>query len=128
MYFWIFMSAMALLIPAAMIIFGRKYEKAAPKRINAFSGYRTAMSMKNRDTWEFAHNHIGKLWKKWGWWMLPASAVAMLLCFGKTEDEVGLMGGLVCSAQAVAMCIPMIMTERALKATFDKYGMRKEEN
>lgn len=128
MGFWIFMTVMALVIPLTMLLIGRAYEKAAPKRINALSGYRTAMSMKNRDTWEFAHKHFGRICKRWGWWMLPASAAAMLCCFGGTEEEVGLMGGLVCLAQAAAMCVPIIMTEKELKKTFDKYGIRKEEN
>lgn len=40
--------------------------KRPPKKINSFYGYRTAMSMKNRETWEFAHKHCGKLWSAWG--------------------------------------------------------------
>ena len=35
--------------------------KKAPKEINSVFGYRTSMSMKNKDTWEFAHKYCGKV-------------------------------------------------------------------
>ena len=53
MGFWFFMLAMGLLFPAIMILFGAVFTKAAPKRINYIFGYRTELSMKNRDTWGF---------------------------------------------------------------------------
>lgn len=62
MGFWIFMFLMTLWMPLTMIGFGRYFQKKAPKEINAAFGYRTKRSMKNRDTWTFAHNYFGKLW------------------------------------------------------------------
>ena len=58
MGFWIYMLCMGLLIPAIMLVMGRYFMKSAPKEINYIFGYRTNMSMKNRDTWEFAHKYI----------------------------------------------------------------------
>ena len=55
MGFWIYMLIMDLLIPTVMVLFGRAFLKKAPKEINYVFGYRTSRSMKNRDTWEFAH-------------------------------------------------------------------------
>ena len=57
MEFWIFMLIMDLLLPFTMIGFGRYFMKKAPKEINSVFGYRTSMSMKNKDTWEFAHKY-----------------------------------------------------------------------
>ena len=54
MGFWIFMLIMNLLIPFTMIGFGRHFMRKAPQKINGIYGYRTTMSMKNRETWEFA--------------------------------------------------------------------------
>ena len=61
MGFWIFMLIMDLLLPFTMIGFGRYFMKKAPKEINSVFGYRTSMSMKNKDTWEFAHKYCGKV-------------------------------------------------------------------
>ena len=54
MGFWIYMLIMDLLVPVTLIGFGKYFKTKAPKEINAVFGYRTSMSMKNRDTWEFA--------------------------------------------------------------------------
>ena len=59
MGYWFFMLAMNLLFPAIMIISGGYFMKKAPKEINYIFGYRTNMSMKNKDTWEFATNIWG---------------------------------------------------------------------
>lgn len=50
MGFWIFMTIMNLLIPLTMILFGIYFIKKSPKEINTTFGYRTSMSMKNKDT------------------------------------------------------------------------------
>jgi len=60
--FWVYMLAFDLLIPLTMIFFGRRFAAAPPKSINPLFGYRTAMSMKNEDTWAFAHRFCGRLW------------------------------------------------------------------
>ena len=55
MGFWIFMLVMDLLIPVTMVFIGKRFQKKPPKEINGIYGYRTAMSMKNKETWEYAH-------------------------------------------------------------------------
>ena len=86
MGFWIFMLIMDLLLPFTMIGFGRYFMKKAPKEINSVFGYRTSMSMKNKDTWEFAHKYCGKVWYVCGMVMLPITVISMLLVIGKNED------------------------------------------
>ena len=53
MGFWIFMLVMDLLIPVTMVFIGKRFQKKPPKEINAMYGYRTAMSMKNKETWKY---------------------------------------------------------------------------
>ena len=59
--FWLYMLAVDLLIPATMIGFGLLFLKRPPKKINAIFGYRSMRSMRNEDTWRFAHQHCGKV-------------------------------------------------------------------
>ncbi len=127
MGFWIFMLAMGLLFPAIMFLFGAVFMKAAPKKINYIFGYRTDMSMKNRDTWEFAHKHIGKLWFRLGLLLIPITVLPMLFVIGKTENIVGTVGLIVSFINTVVLIIPIFFTERALNRTFDKDGNRKAE-
>lgn len=124
--FWIFMSLMNLLVPATMIGFGRRFLHNPPKNISATFGYRTAMSMKNQDTWDFAHRYCGRLWHRMGLGLLPVTLLFSLLLFGKDIATVGTYAGVF----ELLQCIPLVgaipPTERALKRTFDEFGRRKE--
>lgn len=122
MGFWIFMCIMDLLIPFTMIIFGNLFYKRAPKKINCSYGYRTTMSMKNKDTWCFAHHYCGKIWRYVGWLLLLFSIIAMPFSFGKGIPYVGKYGGIICSIQAAVLVTSVIPTEIALRRTFDKNG------
>lgn len=126
MGFWIFMLIIDLLIPFTMIGYGRSFRKKAPKEINAVYGYRTSMSMKNRDTWVFAHNYFGKLWYISGLILLPISVIPMICFIGRTENVVGTVGGVVCFVQMIPLTGVIIPTEIALKKHFDKNGNRRK--
>lgn len=125
MGFWVFMLIMDLLIPFTLVGFGKYFLKTAPKEITALFGYRTAMSMKNRDTWDFAHHYCGKIWYSCGLALLPVSILVMLSVIGKTEGVVGVVGGLLCAVQALPLIGSVFLTEKALKKTFDENGNRK---
>lgn len=125
MKFWIYMLIMDLLLPIMMICFGKYFKKKAPKEINTVFGYRTSMSMKNKDTWEFAHKYCGRLWYVLGWIMLVITAVVMLFTMGKSIETVGMAGAIVMGVQLVPLVGSIIPTERALRKNFDKNGQRK---
>lgn len=125
MGFWIFMLVMNILI-FTMIVFGCFFKKNAPKNINYLFGYRTKMSMKNKDTWEFAHLYIGNLWLKIGWILLFLSIAGMLFVIGKLENTVGTAGGIICNVQLIFLVATIFPTEAALKKTFDKNGLRRK--
>lgn len=125
MVHWIFMTLMSLLIPATMLFFGKQFVKGAPKEINNIYGYRTAMSMKNRDTWEFAHKFNGKIWVKWGWIELVVTPIVMLAVLFRSEIVVYTIGLIVMFLQTFPILISIPLTERALRQTFNKNGTRK---
>lgn len=125
MGFWFYMLISALLIPLIMIIFGRYFSKKAPKDINYIFGYRTAMSMKNEETWEFAHKHFGKTWFTAGMILLPVTVAVMLALLGQDKDTVGYAGTVIMFVQTALLIILIIPTESALKKNFDKDGNRK---
>ena len=127
MGFWIFMLAMGLLFPVVMILFGTMFMKSAPKKINYIFGYRTDMSMKNRDTWAFAHKYIGKLWLRFGLLLIPIIVIPMLFVIGNSENVVATVGLIVSFVNTVTLIVPIFFTEKTLNRTFDKDGKRKAE-
>lgn len=125
MIFWCFMLISDLLIPLAMVGFGGLFSRRAPNSINMTFGYRTAMSMKNRDTWEFAHQYIGRLWLRCGLVSLPLSAIPFLFVLHKDADAIGIMGLVVVAAQLILLIGTIFPTEAALRRVFDENGMRR---
>ena len=128
MGFWIFMLAMNLLFPLIMIVMGRYFMKKSPKEINYIFGYRTNMSMKNKDTWDFAHKYFGKRWFCLGWLLIPISVIPMLFVIGKGEDIIGTVGMVVMVIDLILLIAPIFPTERALKKIFDKDGNKRNSD
>lgn len=124
---WLAMIAVVLLFPCVMIIGGRHYIVNAPRVINHFAGYRTQRSMKNKETWDFAHNYVGKLLFKIGLVLLPISVLPMIFAKGRIE-EIGTLGAIISTIQIIPVLAAIVLTEKALKDNFDEEGKRKKLN
>ena len=124
MGFYIFMFVMSLVIPAVMIIIGAFFLKRPPKKINGIYGYRTALSRKSQETWDFAHHYSGRLYLIIGLIMVIPSVIVMLLACGRDMDTVGWIVGGVELVQCVFLILPIIFTELALRRNFDENGRK----
>lgn len=113
---WLF----TLIVPAVMIISGACFKKSSPKDINLLFGYRTALSIKNRETWDLAHRLIGGYWFYAGIALLPVTAALALML---TESEAALLA--VLYSQPALLISGVVYTEIKLRRTFDKYGNRR---
>lgn len=125
LFFWAFMLAMALLIPGSMVLLGRSFAKSPPGEINGGYGYRTARSMKNRETWEFAQRYSGRFWVRAGRPLLAASLAWMALLFGRDIGMVGRSGLLLTGLQMIPFLAVIPATEQALKRNFDDFGRKR---
>jgi len=99
--------------------------KGGPKQINDAFGYRTTRSMKNQETWRFAHQYSGKIWLYSGLALLPISIAAMLFVYGKSVDMTGIAGLIIVIAQMIVMICAIPFTEAALKRNFDDLGRHR---
>ena len=122
---WFLMLGCNLLLPVIMLVAGKAFMKNSPKKINQIIGYRTTMSMKNEDTWQFAHTVAGKFWWKWGWGTLPVAVVPMLFILGQSEDMAATVGLIIMCVLMVPLLAVIPHTEKALRNTFDEDGNRK---
>lgn len=122
MGFWVYMLIMVLLIPCIMTGSGLLFMKKTPGEINRIFGYRTKRSMKNQDTWLFAHRYIGKLWYRSGIAVLLLSVIAMIFLNGKNDDIVGSVGGVIVMLQMIPLIGAVFPTEAALEKNFDESG------
>lgn len=124
MWFWWTMLFSDILIPVIMIVAGIWMWKKSPSKINGFIGYRTSLSMKNMDTWKFAHEVCGKLWWKIGVIMLIPS-VLIHIPFYNRGDVVGTVGSVLITLQCIVLVASIFPVEKALKNTFNADGSRK---
>lgn len=111
-----------------MIIFGRIMFVRPPKKINDLYGYRTPRSMKNQDTWDFAHKYCGKIWWIAGWILFAITIVISMFFIKSSVHTIGILLTVMCIVQCVIMIITIFPVERALKNNFDAYGQRKNQN
>ena len=125
MWFWWFMFICNLIIPLLMIFLGRWMWKHSPQSINWVLGYRSKRSMRNMDTWKFAHEYCGKLWWKLGWITLIPTIAIQIPFFHNNEDVVGIVGGIICTIHTILLIVSIFPTEAALKKTFHEDGTRR---
>lgn len=115
------LTIFTFIIPALMTVFGAVFLKHPPKDINGLYGYRTPRSMKNEDTWIFAHAVCGKIWLVMGIVMFVVMGFALLL-FREQYAEASLY---IQISQDALLVLSFIPVEAALKKNFDQEGKRK---
>ncbi len=123
MGFWIFMFCCTLLIPIIMIITGNSMRLGKFKTINSIVGYRTRRSMKNQQTWDYAHRECGLLWRRWGSTMLVLTVIAMLLFMGEDTDHIGVVGSVITVLQMIPLFLSIAIVEKKLREKFDENGL-----
>lgn len=119
MGFWVFMLISTLLTPLVMAILGLVYVKGGyPKEINETFGYRTKLTMRNQQVWEYSQMIFGKVWLIAGLVLSPLSIVPMLLVIGKDVDTCALTGGVTAAVQVVIMLLLIPYMEKKVKKRF----------
>ena len=116
---------MDLLIPGIMVGIGTRFLKHPPGTINAWYGYRTARSMKNQETWDFAHETCGKLWVRLGKLSFLPALLAAVLTFGRGIETVSVASIVVVTVQTLVLIGSIFPVERALKRNFDDSGRKR---
>lgn len=126
MGFWTYMLILVLLTPLTMVVLGAIFLYRPPREINHIFGYRTTMSMKSKETWDFAHKMMGKLWLILGASSIPFMVVPMLFVMNKSENTISVLAIILFVISLVPLLVPIIPVEIALSRNFDKNGNIKE--
>ena len=117
-----------LILPLAFIGMGQRFTKCPPETIDPMQGYRTVMSMKNQDTWEFAQAYYGRTCYKIGWATLFVTVLAQVWMLrgpvGSIDGCIRHVGFILLESVAVVTA-NYVPVERALRRTFDKGGNRR---
>lgn len=125
MWFWWFMLACDLIVPGIMVLAGWMMWKHCPQDINVAYGYRTLRSMRNMDTWKFAHAHCGRLWWKLGLALVIPSILIHIPFFKSGKELVSAVSMIIMAVQTAILVASIFPTEAALKRTFNDDGTRR---
>lgn len=115
-----------LIIPAVMLFGGYMMRKCPPKNISRWVGFRTVLSMKNADTWAFAHACCGRVWWKNGWISLVLSMLVQLPFAKAGEETLETLALVMVLAQSFVLLGTVVYVQRELKRTFDERGRRRQ--
>ena len=122
----LFNTVMTLLIPLIMMVLGWLFLHGFPKDRNSLIGYRTTLSMKNDDTWRFAHQYCGRLWLIMGLILFAVTTVFLVLSMNMAEETRAFVSGIPMMIYVVPLLASVAATENALKKTFDTRGKRRK--
>lgn len=123
---FVFFVVITALIPLTVVLLGLMWRKKPPAKINMLYGYRTNRSMQNKETWDFAHRYIAKIWPLFGIILLLLSLPWPILFRDSGEAALGTIVLIVVVVQlAAGLIFPIVLTEAALKKNFDEHGKRK---
>ena len=112
-----------MLIPLTMIAIGVYWRNYAPKRVNWIYGYRTAMSMKNDETWAFAHRYHAEVWLWSGAILAALSLISLVALIAVNRESMfEQYVGIIMVVQCAVLVLSIIPTERALRKHFDADG------
>lgn len=115
-----------LIIPAVMLFGGYMMKTCPPRSISRWVGFRTALSMKNTDTWAFAHVCCGMVWWKTGWISLALSVLVQLPFAKAGEETLGMLALMMVLAQFIVLLGTVVYVQKELKRTFDECGRRRQ--
>jgi len=122
---WGIILLVVCIMSAVMIIFGLLFSIQAPKKINYIFGYRTPMSMKNTDTWNFGNKCSGNCMWRTGIILLVGSLIALFIVMNGSAATIRNVGIIIIAVHAVMIFGSIIYTERSLRKNFDHEGNRK---
>lgn len=115
-----------LIIPAVMLFGGYMMKTCPPRNISRWVGFRTALSMKNADTWAFAHACCGQVWWKAGWISLALSVLGQLPFAKAGEETLETLALVMVLAQSFMLIGTVVYVQRELKLMFDERGRRRQ--
>jgi len=122
---WGIILIVVLVMSSVMIAFGLFFSIAGPKKINFIFGYRTPMSMKNPDTWQFGNSFAGRYMWITGVILLIGSLAALLPTMNAADTVIRTVGIIIIIVHAIMIIGTIALTEAALRRNFDGQGNRK---
>lgn len=114
-------------IPLMILLIGVLFYYKAPKKINYIYGYRTSMSMKNQETWRYAHQVCGKMWIGIGLFMSIVTALTLMIFLNSGSNKPSDSIAFLVIVQVGLLMGSILPVEISLRKRFDKDGNERNQ-
>lgn len=115
-------------IPLLLIVIGKIFDKYPIKEPNIAIGFRTKLSMMNKETWDYAQRLFPKAWISLGRIMLPLSLIILFLLYSEDKDYTGNLVLILMLVQEALLLGSIFYIDLKLKNIFNSDGSRKQIN
>ena len=126
MGFFIYLYISNILIPILITAAGYFMYKHTTKNINSFIGYRTPLSRKNKDVWEFSNKYCGKVMLITGSVLLILSVLVPLFFIHTDENTFSTFFTATALTEIGILICTLIPVNNKIKRTFDENGNRRK--
>jgi len=116
------MLLMTAVMPAIVLFSGYMMRSCPVKQPNIAVGYRTRRSRASKEAWLFAQEYCGRLWVRLGLWMLPVSFAAAAILKYILPGAAAAVLPYIMFAQIALLLGSVLLTEKALRQSFDAEG------
>jgi ACR3 family arsenite efflux pump ArsB len=113
-FIWAFVLAV---IPVPLGLFALAWRKNPPADIGIY-GYRTKLSMRSKESWDYAHKLCAKLFPRYNLILLIASEIVLFIGYAISKDHVMIIAICLLVIQTVLVFLMCIQIDRALKEKF----------
>lgn len=113
---WIFLTALLLLMPVAMVIMGMKLLRAKPRKERY---YRTERALRNEATERYAHKICGRFYLWIGKRLLLITLLFGIILLRLNSDLFEPFCGVILLIEISSLLLAVPLTEGALKNKFD---------
>lgn len=120
---FVFLTICSLLVPLSMILLGYMWKDNPPKDRQGMSGYRTAMSRLNDETWIYAHRCWGRINLVLGSILAVASLFTMIIVRNRMDFE--MTSVYLVFIQLGIMIFTIVPTEFLLHRHFTEQGTKR---
>ena len=123
---WIAVICLYFVVPIILMMIGALTHSLPPRKINMLYGYRSPMSMKNQDTWDFAQDFFNNKIAILGVIQALLGVFAILASYILLPAHIMLVAYIGCGLEVASIIVLGLVTEHQLNQYFNKDGTTKE--
>lgn len=120
-------TVISVLIPAAMIICGRRLGKNIPEYDSKGFAFKTRTARLSEETWKYANKLFANMLFTTGVNVIVVAALFMIVAVAVSDVNGWILACIMAVIEAVSLLLPVIVTDRMTVMNYDENGELRRE-